>query len=238
MDFEEIALDDIDHRTTVLILGDARSNYGDPRGDILKKIHARAACASSQAQSRAPHDDENSGDSEMRKLQPYLRQGRHLYLAEGPRARRLGAFAERSLGAALESGDKMFFSRDLSPDDVFAMSRGGAGVVCDSFLTVRWQQAARDRRESAANIPGRPGRVIMALSQANGYVPGTRLLSLFEAGAGHRLCRTRGSGLRAFSGSKRPVAGHGWGIRGIRCIGATLKFKKKSGKIRYRASRC
>jgi uncharacterized protein len=41
-DFEALALDDIDHRTTVLILGDARSNYSDPRADILHKVHERA----------------------------------------------------------------------------------------------------------------------------------------------------------------------------------------------------
>lgn len=69
MDFEEIALDDIDHRTTVLILGDARSNYGDPRGDILKKIHARARRV--VWLNPEPRTMWNSGDSEMRKLQPY-----------------------------------------------------------------------------------------------------------------------------------------------------------------------
>ena len=69
MDFEQIALDDVDHRTTVLILGDARSNYGDPRGDILKKIHARARRV--VWLNPEPRTMWNSGDSEMRKLQPY-----------------------------------------------------------------------------------------------------------------------------------------------------------------------
>lgn len=69
MDFESIALDDIDHRTTVIILGDARSNYGDPRGDILKKIHARARRVIWL--NPEPRSMWNSGDSEMRKLQPY-----------------------------------------------------------------------------------------------------------------------------------------------------------------------
>jgi uncharacterized protein with von Willebrand factor type A (vWA) domain len=69
MDFESIALDDVDHRTTVLILGDARSNYSNPRGDILKKIHARARRViwlNPEAKSMW-----NSGDSEMKRLQPY-----------------------------------------------------------------------------------------------------------------------------------------------------------------------
>lgn len=69
MDFEEIALDDVDHRTTVLILGDARSNYGDPGGDILKKIHARARRV--VWLNPEPRTMWNSGDSEMRRLQPY-----------------------------------------------------------------------------------------------------------------------------------------------------------------------
>jgi uncharacterized protein with von Willebrand factor type A (vWA) domain len=69
VDFERLALDDVDHRTTVLILGDARSNYSDPRGDILKKIHARARRViwlNPEGKSMW-----NSGDSEMKRLQPY-----------------------------------------------------------------------------------------------------------------------------------------------------------------------
>tara|TARA_R110000868_G_scaffold122470_2_gene324640 strand:- start:3755 stop:5212 length:1458 start_codon:yes stop_codon:yes gene_type:complete len=69
VDFERLALDDVDHRTTVLILGDGRSNYSDPRGDILKKIHARARRViwlNPEGKSMW-----NSGDSEMKRLQPY-----------------------------------------------------------------------------------------------------------------------------------------------------------------------
>lgn len=69
VDFERLAMDDVDHRTTVLILGDARSNYSDPRGDILKKIHARARRViwlNPEGKSMW-----NSGDSEMKRLQPY-----------------------------------------------------------------------------------------------------------------------------------------------------------------------
>lgn len=69
VDFEALALDNIDHRTTVLILGDARSNYGDPRGDILKKIHARARRVIWL--NPEPKSMWNSGDSEMRRLSPY-----------------------------------------------------------------------------------------------------------------------------------------------------------------------
>lgn len=69
VDFERLALDDVDHRTTVLILGDARSNYGNPRGDILKKIHARARRVIWL--NPEPKSLWNSGDSEMKRLAPY-----------------------------------------------------------------------------------------------------------------------------------------------------------------------
>ncbi|MEM0955084.1 MAG: VWA domain-containing protein [Pseudomonadota bacterium] len=41
-DFAKLALDDIDSQTTVIILGDARNNNGDPRLDIMQSIFARA----------------------------------------------------------------------------------------------------------------------------------------------------------------------------------------------------
>ncbi len=42
MDFAQLALDDIDSQTTVIILGDARNNNGDPRLDVMQSIYARA----------------------------------------------------------------------------------------------------------------------------------------------------------------------------------------------------
>lgn len=68
-DFERLAMDDIDHRTTVIILGDARSNYSNPRGDILKKVHARARRVIWL--NPEPKGLWNSGDSEMKRLAPY-----------------------------------------------------------------------------------------------------------------------------------------------------------------------
>ena len=41
-DFERSFLDAVDRRTTVVILGDARSNYGEPRIDIVKYLYERA----------------------------------------------------------------------------------------------------------------------------------------------------------------------------------------------------
>ncbi|MCB1704783.1 MAG: VWA domain-containing protein [Halioglobus sp.] len=41
-DFAQLALDDINSNTTVIILGDARNNNGDPRLDIMQGIYQRA----------------------------------------------------------------------------------------------------------------------------------------------------------------------------------------------------
>ncbi|MSQ68844.1 MAG: VWA domain-containing protein [Gammaproteobacteria bacterium] len=41
-ELERLTLADIDHRTTVIILGDARSNYGDPGAAALRRIQTRA----------------------------------------------------------------------------------------------------------------------------------------------------------------------------------------------------
>ena len=42
LDFASIAMDDIDSSTTVIILGDARNNNGDPRLEVMQGIYARA----------------------------------------------------------------------------------------------------------------------------------------------------------------------------------------------------
>lgn len=65
-DLETLVLDDVDHRTTVLILGDGRSNYGDPGVQALRKIHDRAKRV--LWLNPEPKAFWNSGDSEMRRL--------------------------------------------------------------------------------------------------------------------------------------------------------------------------
>ena len=42
MDFRDMGLDDVDYRSTVIILGDARSNYSDPRTEIVRTIYDRS----------------------------------------------------------------------------------------------------------------------------------------------------------------------------------------------------
>jgi uncharacterized protein len=71
-DFHKLCLDDIDRRTTVIILGDARNNYGDARTDALKDIHDRAKTVlwlNPEARSMW-----NTGDSEMKHYTPYCHQ--------------------------------------------------------------------------------------------------------------------------------------------------------------------
>ncbi len=42
LDFAKLAMDDINNNTTVIILGDARNNHGEPRLDILQSIYQRS----------------------------------------------------------------------------------------------------------------------------------------------------------------------------------------------------
>lgn len=65
-ELERLTLADIDHRTTVLVLGDARSNYGDPGDRALRRIHERARRV--LWLNPEPRSLWNSGDSEMQKL--------------------------------------------------------------------------------------------------------------------------------------------------------------------------
>lgn len=71
-DFRRLCLDDIDRRTTVIILGDARNNYGDARTDVLKDIHDRAKTVLWLNPEARPAW--NTGDSEMKHYAPYCHQ--------------------------------------------------------------------------------------------------------------------------------------------------------------------
>ena len=66
--FQALALDEIDRKTTVLILGDARNNNAEPRADILRKIHDRARRVIFL--NPEPRVSWNSGDSVMRVYEP------------------------------------------------------------------------------------------------------------------------------------------------------------------------
>ena len=72
VDFKRKCLDDIDNRTTIIILGDARNNYGDAKQHILQEIYQRAKRVIwLNPESR---NTWNVGDAEMRKYTPYLHQ--------------------------------------------------------------------------------------------------------------------------------------------------------------------
>ncbi|MDE0452116.1 MAG: VWA domain-containing protein [Gammaproteobacteria bacterium] len=71
-DFRHKCLDDVDNRTTIIILGDARNNYGDPRTEILKEMHDRAKRV--LWLNPEPRATWNAGDAEMRRYIAYVHQ--------------------------------------------------------------------------------------------------------------------------------------------------------------------
>ena len=66
---ERLTSSEIDRKTTILILGDARSNYGDPGVSALKRIHQKAKRV--LWLNPEPRTFWNTGDSEMQKLGRY-----------------------------------------------------------------------------------------------------------------------------------------------------------------------
>jgi uncharacterized protein with von Willebrand factor type A (vWA) domain len=68
-DFKEKGLDRVSKKTTVIVLGDARNNYGDPQTDILKTVHRRAKRVIWLTPE--PASFWGTGDSEMKRYLPY-----------------------------------------------------------------------------------------------------------------------------------------------------------------------
>jgi uncharacterized protein len=71
-DFKKLCLDEIDNRTTIIILGDARNNFGNPRTDIMKELYDR--CKRLIWLNPESRNSWFVGDSEMRKYQAYCHQ--------------------------------------------------------------------------------------------------------------------------------------------------------------------
>jgi len=71
-DFKRLCLDDVDNRTTIIILGDSRNNYGDARTDVLKEMYDR--CKRLIWLNPEPRISWNVGDAEMRRYQAYCHQ--------------------------------------------------------------------------------------------------------------------------------------------------------------------
>lgn len=71
-DFERLCLDDIDNRTTIIILGDGRNNYGDAKAEILKTLYDR--CKRLIWLNPESRHSWYVGDAEMRKYSAYCHQ--------------------------------------------------------------------------------------------------------------------------------------------------------------------
>ena len=69
VDLEGMLENNIDRKTTVIILGDARSNYGDPRCDVLKTIQEKSKRI--LFLNPEPKSVWGTGDSEMLRFVPY-----------------------------------------------------------------------------------------------------------------------------------------------------------------------
>jgi len=69
VDLEGFLENNIDRKTTVIILGDARSNYGDPRCDVLKTIQEKSKRI--LFLNPEPKSVWGTGDSEMLRFVPY-----------------------------------------------------------------------------------------------------------------------------------------------------------------------
>tara|TARA_B100001057_G_scaffold75012_1_gene69634 strand:- start:12892 stop:14388 length:1497 start_codon:yes stop_codon:yes gene_type:complete len=72
LDFKKLCLDDVDNRTTIIILGDARNNHGEAHAEVLQELYDRSKRViwlNPEAKLAW-----NTGDSEMRKYGAYSHQ--------------------------------------------------------------------------------------------------------------------------------------------------------------------
>jgi uncharacterized protein with von Willebrand factor type A (vWA) domain len=71
-DFRRMCLPDVDRRTTIIILGDARNNYGEPGSYILREMYERARRVIWL--NPEPRNNWGYGDSEMPRYSAYCHQ--------------------------------------------------------------------------------------------------------------------------------------------------------------------
>lgn len=71
-DFRSHCLDDVNNKTTIIILGDARNNYGDPKAEILREMYDRAKRVIWL--NPEPRMSWTVGDAEMKKYAPCCHQ--------------------------------------------------------------------------------------------------------------------------------------------------------------------
>ncbi len=72
VDFKKLCLDDVDNRSTIIILGDARNNYGEARAEILKELYDRSKRVIWL--NPEPRNSWTVGDAEMGKYRAYCHQ--------------------------------------------------------------------------------------------------------------------------------------------------------------------
>ncbi|MBV45420.1 MAG: hypothetical protein CML87_06195 [Rhodobiaceae bacterium] len=75
IDLEGFIETEIDKKTTLIILGDARSNFGDPRADILKSLQEKSKRVIFL--NPEPKGLWGTGDSEMKRFLPYCGKARY-----------------------------------------------------------------------------------------------------------------------------------------------------------------
>ena len=71
-DFKSHCMDDVNNKTTIIILGDARNNYGDPQQEILKEMYDKAKRVIWL--NPEPRSSWTVGDAEMKKYAPCCHQ--------------------------------------------------------------------------------------------------------------------------------------------------------------------
>ena len=69
LDFREIVQSQLDHRSTLIFLGDARGNYFDPRTDVFRQLSRRVRQTFWLNPERV--DQWGEGDSDMLRYAPY-----------------------------------------------------------------------------------------------------------------------------------------------------------------------
>jgi uncharacterized protein with von Willebrand factor type A (vWA) domain len=71
-DFRSHCMKDVDNKTTIIILGDARNNYGDPKSEILREMYDKAKRVIWL--NPEPKSSWTVGDAEMKKYAPACHQ--------------------------------------------------------------------------------------------------------------------------------------------------------------------
>ena len=72
LDFKRTCMDDVDNKTTIIILGDARNNYGDPKSEIVREMYDKAKRVIWL--NPEPRSNWQVGDAEMKKYTPNCHQ--------------------------------------------------------------------------------------------------------------------------------------------------------------------